>query len=121
MIEAVPDLEARERRLARRLSRLFRIERAGGFDRRSAATVRRLIDRRGALIDALIALERRRGSGRSVALHQAMAELSREVRQAREQAEARIADLRVELGLRRGAGPPTGLRSGTSGRLIGWG
>jgi hypothetical protein len=120
----LPDLDTCERRLARRLSRLFRIERTGGFDRRPAATIRRLIERRGALIDELIALERRRRSGAaagSAALHRSMAELAGEVRRSRDRAEAHSARLQAELGLRRGRGPATGLRGGTSGTLIGRG
>jgi hypothetical protein len=124
MSVAPPDLDIGERRLARRLSRLFRIERAGGFDRRPAATVRRLIERRGALIDELIAVERRRRSGNaagSAALHQSMAQLADEARRSRDCAEAHSARLRAELELRRGRGPATGLRGGAGGTLIGRG
>jgi hypothetical protein len=121
-----PNLDTHERRIARRLSRLFRIERIGGFDRRPAATVRRLIARRGALIERLIAIERQRYSQEyslkhSAALQQAMTDLSAEVRQAQEQAAARAERLRLELRLRRGAGLPTSMRSTASGRLIGRG
>ena len=124
MAAAPRDLDARQCHIARRLARLFRIERTGGFERRPMAVIRRVIERRGALIDELIACERRRPNaltGSSAALEQALTELAVEVQQARECIEMRLARLRTELGLRRGAGPPSGIRDRASGRLIGRG
>lgn len=121
MSELISDPEADIRRIARRLSRLFRIERSGGFDRRPAETVRRMIERRDALIDALIAFQRRHEEAPSPALLRSLAELADEARYAQEYAEAQVVRLRAELGLRRGDGRPTGLRGGAEGQLLGRG
>ncbi len=121
MSALVSDPEADARRIARRLSRLFRIERCGGFDRRPAETVRRMIERRDALIDALIAFQRQHEKAPSPAFLQSLAELADEARHAQEYAEAQVVRLRAELGLRRGDGRPTGLRGGAEGQLIGRG
>jgi len=124
MPEVFPDLDARACHTVRRLCRLFRIERTGGFEHRPIAMVRRLIARRDALIDALIALEPRRHAGAaagSAALHSSLTELAREVWRSREHVEARIERLRAELERRRSEGPPTGLRERVGGQLIGRG
>lgn len=121
MSEIPFDPEADARRIARRLSRLFRIERSGGFDRRPAATVRRIVERRDALIDALIAFQRQHEEAPTAAFLRSLAELADEVRYAQEYAEAQIVRLRMELGLRRGDGRPTGLRGGADGQLLGRG
>jgi hypothetical protein len=118
------ELDAAESRIMRRLGRLFRIERTGGFDRRPTATVRRLVERRGALIDRLIALDDRRGAvfaPRSGGLDEALADLRREVERARPHAQTRAQRLTAELRLRRGGGVPTGLRGGAGGQLLGKG
>ena len=62
MADLATDLARREGRAARRLARLFRIERHGGLARWPPETARRLIARRGLLVDELIALEVRRRS-----------------------------------------------------------
>jgi hypothetical protein len=124
MSPAVADPETGLRRTARRITRLFRIERIGRLERRPAATIRRLITRRGALIDALIAAERRRRSDaetRPPALEQAFAELALEVGECRPSAERRLFELAAELRLRRGEVPPTGLRPSIGGQLLGRG
>lgn len=110
-------------RLARRLGRLFRIERRGGFERRPLA-VHCLVERRGALVNRLIALADgapAAGALRSRAVEEALAELDREVGRLQPEAEQRAKRLAAELRLRRGGGVPTGLRDGAGGRLLGEG
>jgi hypothetical protein len=112
-----------EIRTARRLARLFRIERRGGFDRRPAAIIGRLIERRGALVAALVATDLRR---RAVAvrptagLDQAIAALSGEVRRALPCAQRRLEQIGKDLRLSRGEGWSTGiLDSGGTGQPLG--
>ena len=121
MSEILLDPDADACRTARRLSRLFRIERAGGFDRRPAATVRRVIERREALIEELIAFQLRHSNAPSPALLRALAELADEVGRSRDYAETQLEKLRMELGLRHGERPASGLRGGVSGQLLGRG
>lgn len=119
-----PDSTQREARTARRLGRLFRIERAGGFVRRTAETVWRLIERRGALAAELGCIERARRAAAapsSPELDGALRELAAEICRSRDDAEARVAVLRAELDQRRGRGAATGLRSPGAGRLLGSG
>lgn len=122
---ALHDPDAALCRAAHRLCRLFRIERAGGFARCSAAAVRRIVARRGALIEGLIegvtAFERPGSDGPSLALLQALAELADEAQLSRALAEARVVRLQAELELRRGEGRATGLRGAAEGRLLGRG
>lgn len=123
MTNVAPDLDAAQRRMARRLARLFRIERAGRFEQRPVAAVR-LMERRGALIDALIATLSQRRSGtdlRSPGLEGALADLAFEVRRSRERAKTRLERLHAELRLRRGDMPPSGLRGSGGGKLLGRG
>jgi hypothetical protein len=118
------DVIAYEARAARRLGRLFKIERAGGFDRRPAATVRRLVERRGAIIAELFRLERMRRSlppARLAELDQALRELASEVGRSLHHSKTRIERLGADLRLRGGGGPPTGLRDRAPGRLLGQG
>jgi hypothetical protein len=122
MIDAT-DLDAWETSAARRLCRLFRAER-GGIEGRKALTVRRLVERRGALIEALIAAEDRRGGGRaapSPKLVQAFAELALEVDRCRAQATTRVERLRWALRLRLGDRQASGVRGDGGGRLLGRG
>ena len=124
MTGAAQDCITVERRAARRLGRLFRVERGGGFERRPIATVERLVSRRGTLIEELLRLDRARRTERrplSAALRQAMAELKSEIEQSLAVAEARCEGLRTELRLLNGEGLPTGVRDNRSGRLIGRG
>jgi hypothetical protein len=124
MVDPGTELMRRELLVARRLARLFRFERSGRVWRWPADTVRRLIDRRGRLIDELTRLEERRRSLTPWALDDldlTMGALAREV----EQGEQRCLELLAELGARlnrlRGQGTATGLRDGASGRLLGRG
>jgi hypothetical protein len=113
-----------ESRTVRRLSRLFRIERAGGFERRAAPTVRRLIARRRGLIERLIASDlgrRPSRAARAARLDAALSDLAGEVRQSQEFAAIRLERLEAELRLRRGDGPATGIREGAGGHLLGSG
>jgi hypothetical protein len=125
MRETVDNPTMREIRLARRLERLFRVERTGGFARRPAATVRRLVERRGAVVAELLALDAaRRGSAPPplpAELGDALAELGREVKRSMTQAGQQQADLLAELRRRRPGGGSSGLRGGADGRLIGRG
>jgi hypothetical protein len=111
-------------RLARRVARLFRIERAGRLERRPVATARHLIERRGALIDALIAtgeFDRRGQHDGPTMLDQALRELAIEVGRCRLPAEQRLAALVAELRVRRGVAPTSGLRGSSGGRFLGSG
>jgi len=110
--------------MTRRVTRLFRIERNGRLARRPAATARYLIERRGAVIDALIAAAaRQRGSAAagSPELDQALHELASEVGRCRPSAELRRQELAAELRLRRGDAPLSGVRRYSGGRLLGSG
>jgi hypothetical protein len=122
MSETGTDTIVRVSRAARRLGRLFKIERAGGFDRRPLATVRRLIERRGTLVEELLLLggmRSRLAAPRSAELEQALGELAREVNQSLHPAERKVDHLGGDLRLRSREGLPTGIRNGASGRLLG--
>jgi hypothetical protein len=110
--------------VARRLGRLFKIERAGGFDRRLGATVRRLIERRGTLVSELLLIDGTRRAlnpPRSAELEQALAELAREVNGLLHHSQTQVERLHTDLRLRRGEGMPTGVRDGAGGLLLGRG
>jgi hypothetical protein len=111
----------RESHAALRLARLFRIERSGGFDRRPVMVASRLIERRGVLIAALVAIdcERRRAAQTSPALDQAMAELAREAALSREHVAMRLQQIGKDLRLSRGEGLPSGIRNRIGGRSLG--
>jgi hypothetical protein len=118
------DIVTTECRLARRLGRLFRIERSGGFARRPQPVASRCISRRGALIEALMQTEvdRRAASAPiSPELRDAAQALWDEVGRSRASADARLERLETELRTVSGLGPPSGLRGSTTGRLIGRG
>ncbi len=85
--------------LVRRLARLFRIERRGGFARLPPATAARLVARRG----ELVAVVQRLAAARSAAIAEALAVLAREVDLALPRAAARVAVLAAE---RRDAAAP---------------
>jgi len=121
---AEPRVDAllQESRAARRLGRLFRIERVGGFDRRPAATVRRLIERRGALLEELMQFENRRRSlavPRNAELDRAVAELASELSQALNFAQSRVDRIGLDLRIRQGEGLGTGIRNNANGRMLG--
>jgi hypothetical protein len=124
VIDGKIEMIVRESRTARRLGRLFKIERAGGFDRRSRATVQRLIERRGALVNELLRLDgmrRSRNAPSSPELEQALAKLASEVDGSLHHSQARVEQLLTDLRLRRGQGEPTGVRDRASGLLLGRG
>jgi len=124
MVDMAAELAKTEYRLARRLARLFRIERRGRFDRRPGDVAVRLVARRGALIDELMRLERRRRSLTPWNLPEldiALAGLAREVGSGEQWCRERLAELGAELDRRRGIGTATGLRAGGAGRLLGRG
>ena len=124
MIDDATALLRREYRTARRLARLFHIERTGSFARLPAETVRRLIDRRGAVIDELVRLDARRLSLAPQStgdLDIAMGALASEVGWAERRCRELLAELGAELEQRRGIGSATGLRDGADGRLLGRG
>jgi hypothetical protein len=121
--EATP-LARKECRVARRLARLFRIERSGGLARRPREIARRMVDRRAQLIDELVRLEEcRRSLGPSTLpeLDIVMGALAREVDCTEQHFLERLAEIGDELRRRRGIGIRTGLRDGTSGQLLGRG
>jgi hypothetical protein len=124
MIDDAITLLEREYRTARRLARLFRIERAGGFARWPTQTVRQLIERRASVVGELMRLDARRLSvapSTTADLDIAIGALAREVDCAEQQCLKRLADLGAELEKRRGIGTATGLRGGGGGRLLGSG
>ncbi|HTT78229.1 MAG TPA: hypothetical protein VMF86_00980 [Stellaceae bacterium] len=110
--------------LARRLVRLFRIERVGRLQRRPVATARHLIERRGAVIAALVAAEEPARSGEMTgvpALDDALRQLASEIGRCRPPAEQRFHELAAELRLRHGDMTSSGLRRSPGGRLLGSG
>ena len=122
MTDPSGELADRECRIARRLERLFRIERNGGFTRFPVETVARLVERRAALVETLAALDATRRAGRPMriaALDSALEELAAEVARSLPHAEARVERLRRELGRRGGSG--SGLRTDRASRLLGRG
>jgi hypothetical protein len=124
MNDGAGELARREQQAARRLARLFRMERSGHFARRSAETVRRLVERRGHLVDELARLDARRQSLApwiTIELDLAIGALAKEVERAKESCLKRLAELGAELDQRHGAGSATGLRDSANGRLLGQG
>lgn len=124
MSEVPSNLTLREYRLLRRLARLFRIERKGGFARRTAPLAARLIHRRGLLLDQLVAIEIERNDSAAAPsreLRGAVDALAQEIERARRSAETRLAMLRADLRALGGEGIPTGMRNRAAGRVIGRG
>jgi hypothetical protein len=116
------ELIVRESRIARRLARLFKVERAGRLDRLRSAAIGRLIARRAELVENLLDLERLRctsASPPSSELERALAELRQEVNQASAQMRARMEQISADLRARLGEGPPSGIRGSGNGRLLG--
>jgi hypothetical protein len=117
-------LMRQEVQAARRLARLFRIERSGCLARRPGETGRQFLDRRGVLVDELARLEAKRQSiapGTPTELDLAMDALRLEVDRAEQFCLALLARLGAELGRLRGEGRVTGLRDSASGQLLGRG
>ena len=113
-----------EYRVARRLARLFRIERSGRIEDWPSTIVERLIGRRQHLIDELLRLEERRRSREPsprAELDLAMGALAQEADWAEQHCLARLAELGAELHRRRGGGTATGLRTSPDGQLLGHG
>jgi hypothetical protein len=122
MSEDAAALARLEIRAARRLARLFRIECRGGFERRPVTIVTRLIERRGAVVAALLAvdLERRALAVRPPAeLAVALRELAREIDLALPYARARLEQIGKDLRLSRGEGWVTGIRDTDNGHPLG--
>lgn len=110
-----------EYRAAKRLARLFRVERTGRLARCPPELAARLVERRGGLVRELEQFETRRRSlmpWTDAALDLAMGRLAREVRLTEQYCLGRLAELGAELERRRG-GSATGLRAGAAGRLLG--
>lgn len=118
------DIALRESRLARRLGRLFRVERGGGFARHSPRLTDEVLRRRGVLIDELVATEtdrRAQGLPSSPELRAAVEDLSRELVLSRRCVDARVEELTAELRAARGEGGLSGIRNGPHSRVIGRG
>jgi hypothetical protein len=118
------DIVAHERYLAHRVGRLFRLECAGCLSRRRADVARRLLDRRGELIDSLIRADHARRNLQipiSAELKLAIEALWREVGAARSKADARLEGLRDNLAMALGEGIPSGVRGMAAGRILGRG
>ena len=105
----------------RRLARLFRIERNGGFDRRPPALIARLIERRGILVDELrMTLQRRSITDTSpTELDRSLNALAREVERTLDHVRARLEEISNDLRLSRGEGLPTGIRNSSHGQSLG--
>jgi hypothetical protein len=124
MLEQKRDIVAHESYLARRVGELFRLECAGCLARRPAEVVRRLLDRRGELIDALIRADAARRNLQipiSPELKRTVEMLWQEVGMARREADARLDALRDSLAIALGDGIPSGVRGVASGRILGQG
>jgi hypothetical protein len=124
MSDPVTELMRKEILVARRLARLFRLESSGHLRRWPAETARRLIDRRGYLIDELTRLEERRRSLAPwvpVELELTMGVLTREVTRGEQRCLEFLAEIGARLSQLRGGGAATGLRDGADGRLLGRG
>lgn len=124
MAENERDIVAHESYLARRIVRLFRIERVGRLSRRSHELMQRLLDRRGELIDALVRIDAARRQLRlpvSPELQQAAERLWQESGDARRAADARLDQLHTDLLIARGHGIPSGIRGSATGRILGRG
>jgi hypothetical protein len=119
-----PDILRHEGRLARRIERMFRLERRGILERRSRDLKDRLAARRGDLIAALIRTDATRHTLKlavSPELHAELTSLWREVQDARQGVDVRLMQLETELRLSSGAGIASGVRDSGSSRLIGRG
>src|ERR1700733_11394523 len=117
------DLTTLESRAARRLARLFRIERSR-IQRRRTEALWRLIRWRRLALDELTRLDAKRrslGAPPSPALETAIAELAGEVSQSQALCVVRLEMLSEELRQRQGGGLATGLRDSADGRLLGRG
>ncbi len=111
-----------EARIARRLSRLFRIERNGGFERSPFAIVKKVVDRRGMLVEVLMTIDSKRrsvGALPSQELEAALTDLSREAERTWDRAHARLEQIGNDLRLSRGEGLATGIRTSTAGHNLG--
>lgn len=118
------DIVAHESLLARRVGRLFRVERAGRLAERAPDLAQRLLDRRHELIDALIRTDTARRNLKipiSPELQHAAEGLWREAGEMRRVADMRLDRLRADLLLARGDGIPTGIRGLSNSRVIGRG
>jgi hypothetical protein len=121
---AAGDILAQERRLARRVERLFRLERRGAMPRRSRDLAGRLAGRRGDLVTALMRADAARRAldlPVSPELRAALEALWRETGRARDSADTRLRQLAAELRLARGDGTASGVRHSVDSRLIGTG
>lgn len=117
-------LVEREHRIMQRLSRLFRLERHGRFDRWPIGFVFALIARRGRCIEELITLdaERRRcGAAADVRLNHAARTLAREIDNGLRPAEARADRLHSDVKVLRGEGRNSGMKGFSTGKILGRG
>ena len=122
MSESGTDPTRLEIRSVRRLARLFRIEYHGGFDRRPVADIGRLVERRNALVAALLTTDLQRRAlavQPTTELDQAIAELSGEVDRALPWVHTRLKQIGKDLQLSRGEGWSTGIRDNSHGHALG--
>ena len=124
MSDPAGDLVRREMQIAHRLVRLFRVERSGRLMRRPAATARRLIDRRGHLIEELTRLEEQRrllAPSVSDSLDAVMSALAQEADRGEQRCLEFLAEIGARLSALRGEGTASGLRGHAGGQLLGRG
>jgi hypothetical protein len=124
MSDEAAELMRRELGAARRLARLFCVERSGRLWRLRAEIWQRLAERRAAVLDEIIQLEnRRRGLVPEIPeeLDRTMCALAIEVRRSEQRCRERLAELGAALRQLNGAGGATGLRDSGGGRLLGRG
>jgi hypothetical protein len=119
--EKGPESVDRQSRAARRLARLFRIERNGGFERWPPAVSRQLIERRGQLIEAMLTDLKRQAivAQPSAEVDRALAHLSREIEGAVDHVRAQLQQIGKDLRLSRGEGLPSGIRNSPGGHPLG--
>jgi hypothetical protein len=124
MSDTFRSLVGQELLAMKRLTRLFRAERHGSFERRRADIVRALINRRGDCIGKLFRLdaERRRSAVPANAeLNQAAVALAQEVNTARSYAGAAADRLHAEIKTLRGEGALSGVTGLSTGKILGRG
>jgi hypothetical protein len=122
MAEGERDIVAHESLLARRVGRLFRVERNGQLARRRHELGEHLLRRRGELIEALIRTDAARRALKipiTGELQRAAETLWRETAQSWRSADTRLQQLRADLLMARGEGTPSGVRGTAAGRIIG--
>lgn len=115
---------AKQCRAARRLARLFRIERSDRFERWPFEARQKLVQRRNEMIDDMLRAEKMWRAQTGLApsgLGDALQNLMREIGRLQPIAEARVAALAEQLHPRGGINAASGFRQTGGGQLLGRG